>query len=398
MIENMYNFADYSLGANDVDNSNTVDGKPIYYWVEEHDTQIPSDAGFVALIDSRNITVRDLLLTRNGQGVLLKNSTYCRIENVSVVGNQDCVYFDVNSTNNTIVNNSILNNAVTGVYLSASSSNIFFGNRVEGSSYGLYMTTASGECEGNQIFNNTIQRQWMGITLEGYSNHPVIGNMFESNVISNNSIGLSLYLSALNQIFHNNIVDNVVQIESNESMNMFDHLGEGNYWSTFDGADNDNDGIGDTPYVIDEQNSDNFPLAGFFSEFSAVWERSAFDLEAISNSTLHAMTFDQPQKSIAFNVEGSDAETSFCRITIPEKLLGGPYQVLLGNNQISILNEQTNGTHSFLYFRYVANNGRIEIRGETVIPEFAPILYAAFLTLTTSYAVLVKRRTRLLPK
>jgi len=34
----------------------------------------------------------------------------------------------------------------------------------------------------------------------------------------------------------------------------------GNYWSDYTGVDADGDGIGDTPYVIDENNTDRYPL------------------------------------------------------------------------------------------------------------------------------------------
>ena len=33
-----------------------------------------------------------------------------------------------------------------------------------------------------------------------------------------------------------------------------------NYWSDYEGIDSDGDGIGDSPYVIDEFNQDNQPL------------------------------------------------------------------------------------------------------------------------------------------
>jgi hypothetical protein len=33
-----------------------------------------------------------------------------------------------------------------------------------------------------------------------------------------------------------------------------------NYWSDYNGTDNDKNGLGDTPYVINEKNADNRPL------------------------------------------------------------------------------------------------------------------------------------------
>jgi parallel beta-helix repeat protein len=67
MVNNKYNFGGvggYGLShyVNDVDVSNTVDGKPIYYWVNEVDRAVPMDAGCVVLVNSTRITVRNQTL------------------------------------------------------------------------------------------------------------------------------------------------------------------------------------------------------------------------------------------------------------------------------------------------------------------------------------------------
>jgi nitrous oxidase accessory protein NosD len=44
--------------------------------------------------------------------------------------------------------------------------------------------------------------------------------------------------------------------------------GKGNYWSDYTGIDNDGDGFGDTPYIIDANNQDNYPLMNQFPRVS----------------------------------------------------------------------------------------------------------------------------------
>jgi len=45
-----------------------------------------------------------------------------------------------------------------------------------------------------------------------------------------------------------------------EEAHAWDDGDAGNYWSDYNGTDADSDGIGDTPYVVDIQNQDRYPL------------------------------------------------------------------------------------------------------------------------------------------
>ena len=45
---------------------------------------------------------------------------------------------------------------------------------------------------------------------------------------------------------------------------MWDNGAEGNYWNNYNGTDTNGDGIGDTPYAIDANNMDNYPLVAPF--------------------------------------------------------------------------------------------------------------------------------------
>jgi len=67
--------------------------------------------------------------------------------------------------------------------------------------------------------------------------------------------------SSNNTIYSNNFVNNDLQVLiDTDSANVWDNGAEGNYWNNYTGTDNDGDGMGDTPYVIDENNQDNYPL------------------------------------------------------------------------------------------------------------------------------------------
>lgn len=56
--------------THDIDTSNTVNGKPIYYFVNQFNKVVPTDAGYVGAINCVNITVKNTILSQNGEGVL----------------------------------------------------------------------------------------------------------------------------------------------------------------------------------------------------------------------------------------------------------------------------------------------------------------------------------------
>ncbi len=64
-----------------------------------------------------------------------------------------------------------------------------------------------------------------------------------------------------NTIYHNNFVSNYIRFPPDvDTVNSWDNGEEGNYWSDYNGTDTDGDGIGNTPYIIDENNQDRYPL------------------------------------------------------------------------------------------------------------------------------------------
>jgi nitrous oxidase accessory protein NosD len=73
--------------------------------------------------------------------------------------------------------------------------------------------------------------------------------------------------STNNIVFHNSFNANDAQSYSLESQSVWDdgYPNGGNYWSDFqnlypDAQELDSSGIWDTPYTIDDNNEDNYPL------------------------------------------------------------------------------------------------------------------------------------------
>ena len=62
-----------------------------------------------------------------------------------------------------------------------------------------------------------------------------------------------------------------------------------------------------------------------------IWEENKFDVEIITDSEIQSFNFNQPEKSISFQI---NEENKFVTVIMSEELLGGPYIVLLNNEKI----------------------------------------------------------------
>ena len=99
----------------------------------------------------------------------------------------------------------------------------------------------------------------------------------------------------------------------------------------------------------------------------AIWEENKFDVEIISDSKIEKFDFNQPEKNISFQVND---ENKFVTIMMSEELLGGPYVVLLDENQIRFSKFVTEENLVLLNIK-PEMPGQITIIGTTVIPEFS---------------------------
>jgi parallel beta-helix repeat protein len=135
---------------------------------------------------------------------------------------------------------------------------------VKNFSIGMYIWTKNNTITGNGVSDNIV-----GILLSG-SNETVT-----RNYIADNQRGLFFGFNNAGDIIPSNIVinhndfeNNIVQLNgceckdanTTESPHSWDDGRQGNFWSDYNGTDANNDGIGDTRYVIDVLNQDRYPL------------------------------------------------------------------------------------------------------------------------------------------
>jgi len=267
----------------------------------------------IELFCSNNNTIRQNEITGNEKGVYIAGSEHNKIVDNIVSLNIDGLY--VYSSNNNITDNIVAFNSFAGIrfeggYYGTISNSRIKRNLISNNTYGIYVWSEYGPyyssfsynyleeniicynqdgvfAEGVKSACNTIQSNSInnnvknGLNLRGFNNNTIC-----QNNITDNQNGIDLYRSSNNIIYHNNFINNTCQAYCNESINVWDqdYPTGGNYWSDYVGIDSNHDGIGDTEYVIVENNTDRYPLMNpwkptaqqivpFFSQRDPRWAR-----------------------------------------------------------------------------------------------------------------------------
>ena len=135
--------------------------------------------------------------------------------------------------------------------------------RIENFSIGMYLWAQKCTSNGNHITNTIV-----GILVSG-SNSLITGNIFGNNKNgvffgSNGAGNIPEGIAVYNNSFVNNTrqLGGCICVDYNltETTHAWDNGSIGNFWSDYNGTDENHDGFGDTPYNIDVLNEDRFPL------------------------------------------------------------------------------------------------------------------------------------------
>jgi parallel beta-helix repeat protein len=183
IVNNTYNFGLYPAKAEDInqdiDISNTVNGKPIYFLVGQNDLLFDGDltpVGYLVLVQCNNITMRNLSITNNIEGLCLVQSNHCTMENLNCSFNYyDGMYILLYSENNTIENCTCSYNQRHGInlWIVANTNLITYCNCSYNQGNGILLDALwGGGCNYNLITHCTcLHNQQSGIyTVESKNN------------------------------------------------------------------------------------------------------------------------------------------------------------------------------------------------------------------------------------
>ena len=198
-----------------------------------------------------------------GFGVYLTGRNNVTIRNIRINAFIHGIYLH-ESKNNTISGNNLIKNEAAGITLMSSSNNTVLYNEITDNSNGIHGHHSSY----NRISQNLIaENVYYGVV---FYNSSSTHNTLHANRITYNDVGVWI-IGWYNIVYHNNFIHNSVQCVDSGVSNTWDdgYPSGGNFWSDYTGVDeksgpsqdlNGSDGIGDTPYVINAENLDRYPL------------------------------------------------------------------------------------------------------------------------------------------
>jgi parallel beta-helix repeat protein len=190
-------------------------------------------------------------------GIWLEQSTNNTVEGNTIYESSNTgIALRTHSNNNTVNQNTIDHSAIAVNLHSWSDQNIVSNNIITAGRYsGIYLTNSSS----NSVFGNQIRDNLYSVPALCLTDNSTLNSFYE-NTVKNNSLGARIQYSSNNIFRHNSFMNNSKQVEILSSTNIWDNGSEGNYWSDYNGTDANHDGIGDTPYIMDTNNTDHYPL------------------------------------------------------------------------------------------------------------------------------------------
>jgi len=366
-----------SVGNNTIADNILINHDGFYIWDSDNNIITNNTIASIPEKGSRGIYLSD----SDGNVFTSNTITNSRLYGIQLFAAYDNVFKENNVKDN-----------YHGMYLEYSRRNIISQNNfTKNNNNGIYMKTSTY----NTISGNNIANNYCGIVVGSSSNYNSIS---ENNITANNRHGIELIYSSNNSIYHNNFINNTAHVYVTPGyINNWDdgYPSGGNYWSDYAGVDlfsgpyqneTGSDGIGDTSYVIGENNTDRYPLMGPFNSFNT---SVGYSVDVISNSTIEDFRYFESNSTIVVHVSNMTVNQTvgFCRLTIPHELIAPPYNVTVNNTPVEYNTILENETLSIIYFTY--EHSKLEI---IIVPEFPSIIILLLAIVFARFAIILTKR------
>ena len=207
-----------------------------------------------------NVTVKDLGFQTHYLQIRLDHAKNSVLQNVTssyrlqlsfsennLVSNSTSPSIELENSDSNMVRDSVIGK----ISLSRSNGNSILYNTfwTQGPSLGLWQSSS------NIIFGNSFEKFWWWISMSGDINRIVANNIWAGQIYFADK------LAGTNYIYHNNFWNfKWNQSATTNSSNVWSMDMRGNYWANFHTGDSNQDGIVDTPFIIDKTNRDQYPL------------------------------------------------------------------------------------------------------------------------------------------
>jgi parallel beta-helix repeat protein len=246
-------------------------------------------------LEGDNCTITGNNIRNTYYGIFCSSQSSITISENNITSNfKDGVRFCGGSLNK-ISENNISENTQSGVAIEGYSNSISR-NSIKNNNRGIGLGSSYSLVFGNTLCGNDES----GLYFAGSK------NIVSANNISENKWGnyFTPYFAAPNgnKFYHNNFLDNEVNVGSSSSYNIqfWDngYPSGGNYWSDYrteypNAAEVDASGIGDMPYVIDANSTDNYPLLAPFAILNASSPSANTPPTAKPDSSVALWSFDE---------------------------------------------------------------------------------------------------------
>jgi len=290
---------------------------------------------------------------------------------------------NVNNTSNVVINNLTVQNTTSSSesygILIWQARNVTIQNNVVIRNYYNILLDNSTFCK---ILDNKIADSYnSGIVFRSGSSY----NEIISNSIMENPNGIYIQAFSQNNTFYrNNIINNTRQVNIfPPAPSSWDNGVEGNYWSDYEGTDQDGDGIGDAG-LLPHLGVDSYPLIEIWNK-TRTYHVDPYEVVVNCNYTVASFKFNQTLRQISFYITGPSGWSGYCNVTIPKALLSPQnasekWMVMLGSNPLTYTNKTFNNS-TRISFKFTLgssmSDNRVRVKAGSFYPptagfEFTP--------------------------